>query len=216
MYCTKCGNQLEDKMNYCSNCGNAVVNYQEVQVSSPNVENPKNKDLEIKDDKYTGIVTINGIEVDLYSIIRVYGNRKLGAVSALSTKTKISWTEAKQIMEEAYTNFGSLKELTFMSQFREQMRQNNLPKKKTKKQIIKERKQTAEENGLANCSKCGSTSLSANKKGFGIGKAVVGGGVGLFALGPVGLLGLTGGNLGAKKVRVTCMNCGHEFWAGKR
>lgn len=31
-----------------------------------------------------------------------------------------------------------------------------------------------QENGIACCPKCGSTSLTANKKGFGVGKAVIG------------------------------------------
>lgn len=56
----------------------------------------------------------------------------------------------------------------------------------------------------AHCPKCGSTSLTGNKKGFGIGKAVLGAGV----LGPFGLVA---GNINAKKVIVTCMNCGHKF-----
>ena len=56
----------------------------------------------------------------------------------------------------------------------------------------------------AKCPRCGSTSLSANKKGFGIGKALVG--AALF--GPFGLIC---GNLGARKVWVTCMHCGKRF-----
>ncbi|WP_018306345.1 hypothetical protein [Desulfitobacterium hafniense] len=62
--------------------------------------------------------------------------------------------------------------------------------------------------GIAYCPKCLSTSISANKKGFGIGKAVAG----AWAAGPIGLVA---GNIGAKKVRITCLKCGHEFWAGK-
>ncbi|MCQ4637173.1 hypothetical protein NE619_10590 [Anaerovorax odorimutans] len=62
----------------------------------------------------------------------------------------------------------------------------------------------------ARCPKCGSTSLSAHKKGFGVGKAVVG----VSVIGnPIGLIL---GNFRAKKVRVTCLKCGHQFWAGKR
>ena len=49
----------------------------------------------------------------------------------------------------------------------------------------------------------------SNKKGFGIGKAIVGA---CISNNPIGLVA---GNIGAKKVRITCMNCGHEFWAGK-
>ncbi|GEM_PF-1197229 len=57
---------------------------------------------------------------------------------------------------------------------------------------------------MTRCPHCGSTSLSGNKKGFGIGKAVVG----AWALGPIGLVA---GNIGAKKLIVTCLNCGKRF-----
>lgn len=65
-----------------------------------------------------------------------------------------------------------------------------------------------QKNNVARCPKCGSTSLSADKKGFGIGKAVVGAAV-------AGPIGLVAGNIGSKRVRVTCLKCGHQFWAGK-
>lgn len=67
-----------------------------------------------------------------------------------------------------------------------------------------------DEQGVAYCPKCLSVSLSANKKGFGIGKAVVG------TVITGGLIGLVAGNIGAKKVRVTCLKCGYQFWAGKK
>jgi RNA polymerase subunit RPABC4/transcription elongation factor Spt4 len=73
-------------------------------------------------------------------------------------------------------------------------------KPQSKRERIKENKQ----NGVACCPKCGSTSLSANKKGFGIGKAVVGAAL-------TGGIGLVAGNIGAKKVWVTCLNCGHRW-----
>lgn len=59
------------------------------------------------------------------------------------------------------------------------------------------------------CSRCGSTSISADKKGFGVGKAVVGAAL----VGP--LTGLVAGSSGSKKVRITCLNCGHHWMAGK-
>lgn len=58
------------------------------------------------------------------------------------------------------------------------------------------------------CPKCGSTQITAGNKGFGLGKAAVGGAL----LGPVGLLG---GLIGSKKVMVTCLNCGKQWQAGK-
>ncbi len=74
---------------------------------------------------------------------------------------------------------------------------------------LKKRMAQMDQEGIAYCPKCGCTNLSADKKGFGIGKAVVG----AVALGPIGLVA---GNIGAKKVRVTCLKCGHQFMAGKK
>ena len=57
------------------------------------------------------------------------------------------------------------------------------------------------------CPKCASTQLTANKKGFGLGKAAVGG----LLLGPVGLLG---GMIGGGTVIITCLNCGNSWQPG--
>lgn len=57
---------------------------------------------------------------------------------------------------------------------------------------------------MAKCPRCGSTSLSGGKRGFGMGKAVVG----LAIAGPVGLLA---GGVGMQAAQVTCMNCGYKF-----
>lgn len=54
------------------------------------------------------------------------------------------------------------------------------------------------------CPKCGSTQLTANKKGFGLGKALIGGVI-------FGGVGLLGGFLGSNKIKITCLNCGHSW-----
>lgn len=59
------------------------------------------------------------------------------------------------------------------------------------------------------CPACGSSQLTAGKKGFGLGKAAVGG----LLLGPLGLLG---GAIGKNKVLITCLKCGHQWKAGDR
>jgi hypothetical protein len=59
------------------------------------------------------------------------------------------------------------------------------------------------------CPKCSSPSLSANKRGFGLGKALVGGAL-------TGGVGLLAGFIGSGAVMVTCVNCGHGWQAGKR
>lgn len=65
-----------------------------------------------------------------------------------------------------------------------------------------------EADSVVRCPRCGSTQISANKKGFGVGKAVVGAAV-------AGPMGLTAGNIGSNKVIVTCLKCGHQWQAGK-
>ena len=57
------------------------------------------------------------------------------------------------------------------------------------------------------CPKCRSTQVTANKEGFGLGKAAVGG----ILLGPVGLLG---GLIGGSQIKITCLRCGHVFEPG--
>ena len=50
------------------------------------------------------------------------------------------------------------------------------------------------------CPKCGSTQITAQKRGFSIGKAL------LFA--PLGFAG-------SKKIIISCLKCGHQWQAGK-
>jgi len=54
------------------------------------------------------------------------------------------------------------------------------------------------------CPKCGSTQITAGNKGFGLGKSAAG----LVLLGPVGLLG---GLVGSKKIKITCLKCWYSW-----
>ena len=57
------------------------------------------------------------------------------------------------------------------------------------------------------CPKCGSTQLSANKKGFS-GKQAVAGAI------LTGGIGLLAGTIGSNKIKITCLSCGHTFNVG--
>ncbi len=54
------------------------------------------------------------------------------------------------------------------------------------------------------CPVCHSTQITANKKGYSLGRGVAGG----VLLGPAGLLG---GLIGSNKVVITCLKCGHQW-----
>ena len=84
-------------------------------------------------------------------------------------------------------------------------------KEESNKQIAKRNELKAQEKELkdkhvAYCPKCLSTSLSAQKKGYGVGKAVIAGKIlnsasdGIFI-----------GGIGRNKMYVYCMNCGYKF-----
>lgn len=72
-----------------------------------------------------------------------------------------------------------------------------------------EKIQSYRNEGVPYCPKCHSTSLTANKKGFGVGKAATG----AFLAGPYGVLA---GGLGSGKITITCLNCGHKFKPKRR
>lgn len=77
-------------------------------------------------------------------------------------------------------------------------------RRQTAQQQEQLRLQQKQYDDMMKCPRCGSTSLSGNKKGYGVGKGVIG----VAMLGPLGLMA---GNMGAKKVIVTCMKCGYKF-----
>lgn len=63
---------------------------------------------------------------------------------------------------------------------------------------------------LIKCPKCKSTQIHASKKGFSVGKAVIGtltGGI---------LLGAVTGSIGKDKLFLTCLKCNNQFKIGEK
>lgn len=69
--------------------------------------------------------------------------------------------------------------------------------------------QPVQDNNVARCPKCGSTSLTANKKGFSLAKGALG-------VATLGAYGVVAAGHGKNKVIVTCLKCGHQWKAGKK
>ena len=128
-FCTKCGSNVEG-MDYCGECGNKVEN--STGSASP----------DISGSAYNGIVTINGVEINLYDIIRVYGKHKIGAASKLMTIAHIKAKDANQYMDEAYKNFGPLDELTLAKRTATQTKQILAKSTSQKKQHAKSENST--------------------------------------------------------------------------
>lgn len=77
----------------------------------------------------------------------------------------------------------------------------NQSKRQRRREARDQRRADAREQGIASCPRCGSTSLSVNKQGYGAGKAI--------------LFGPLAGTIGMNKLRITCLNCGYKYKPGK-
>ena len=208
MTCKNCGTETDSK--FCPECGNMLHECEDEQcgnineVSKSNVgqstKKPLSKRLFPKVVTVLMIVTI----VVLFFVFYENGNSSLGVAGSIFCAIMLSviffplfhllnFSFAKAKAQSGNNSVvGGFTQLT--------------PKQIERKARIA----TLEQEGTVYCPKCLSTSISGNKKGFGIGKAILGSAI---ATNP---LGLVAGNLGAKKVRCTCMKCGYSWMSGKK
>lgn len=154
----------------------------------------------------------NGQKINLTEIGDKCGTLHMTrAINILMEKTGIERKFASDLMWKCYS--ATPPSRAKLQEMREQSKIDGEEAKKSLKRFASGLKEVStirkeEAKSPVKCPRCGSASLSADKKGFGIGKAVVGAAV----AGPAGLIA---GNIGAKKVRITCLSCGNQFWAGK-
>lgn len=217
MFCPNCGCDCKDAK-FCPNCGTSLKNIkmsateEEVPAEVENVEEQQSVPP-LKEPYYR---EINGHRIDLNQVVRIYGNkaRKIGSYAYLQTECGITFKEGKQIMDQVYAAhqdedisfFGGMKDSFLMEAER---RRDKSEAVREQKRSLKNQIKEDQANGIVCCPKCGSRNVSANKKGFSFGKAVLGSCVGLD-------VGLLAGGSGSNKIILTCMNCGYQWKPGKK
>lgn len=131
-------------------------------------------------------------------LINTFKSNRIDTVKAFSNKTGLNLTESKKIVDKIYEE-----------RLKQDLSKNPLVQKSIEKQEDKLKVEQLKKDKIPYCPKCHSTSLSANKKGFGFGKAALGLNLGLD-------IGLLAGGLNANKIEITCLNCGYKFKPGKK
>ena len=220
--CTSCGNEYEG--NFCPNCGTPAP--QKVTCSGCGTQFEGNfcptcgKEVELPLDEICRNLYDawdNLIDVDLLAGVYLSVKELRGY---FQRNTHYTAEEIEILSEYIYHNIdgedlGIEKSASAKSMFEapskaikaqsrgemlDRMRENR------EKAAAREAKAKAwrEEKRTARCPKCGSTSLSADRQGFGFGKAIIG--QSLF-----GRAGGLAGSLGSNKVRVVCLKCGHKW-----
>ena len=197
--CVDCGKEISDRAEACMHCGCPIKD-----------SLPREASLA---DAGHGLTEINGIMIDVIDILHSNNGKKIDSVKELCARTGVGIVEGKAIIdkvasESKVTASNDTRPLGFWAKAQLKAIENE-KQKQAEKNAEKERITQMDKDGVPYCPKCKSASLSANKKGFGVGKAVAGAML-------TGGLGLMAGNINAKKVRLTCMKCGHQFWAGKK
>ncbi|MBY2478998.1 zinc-ribbon domain-containing protein [Clostridioides difficile] len=182
VFCSECGTKCTKESKFCSECGTKIF---DIKIADESIIEEKEYDLK---------------GIDLQHIMQETSFIKSSSVRRLKELTRIDLDDCRKILEEPYKKYYN-ENADMLEEKRK--KEDDISKIRRAKEEKKEKEKIA-------CSPaCGSTSLTAHKKGFGIGKAVIGATVFM-------PLGLVAGNIGAKKVRVTCLSCGKQFWAGKK
>lgn len=134
--------------------------------------------------------------VDLEPYFRKYYPSRIKAASALRRDTGLDHNQCKTLIED-YFSANSARVPMPKRESAPDLRHLLDPEKA-------ERMDALDAQGIAYCPKCASTSISTGKRGFSVGKAVVGS---MFSL----KSGLLAGAIGSNKIQCTCLKCGHTW-----
>lgn len=202
MFCSNCGKEAIGK--FCTNCGVPIKNESNTEPEINFQGQPANSEPQIAD----YYMVVNNIQLNLSEIVRLYGNNKIDAIKFVKAKTGTSLKDAKSVIDNAYAyeQMNQEPKKGFWEKIKEDNEKQQILAYDIKKENI-QRLEQLEKERVAYCPKCYSTSLSANKKRFSLGKA-------LFGEALIGKWGLLAGSANSDKIEVTCLKCGHKFWPG--
>lgn len=208
-YCERCNTTVNTEENYCIKC-----KYPLKKIQKENDKIIKRYNLVHNIIGIISIILISAIIAMLF--IKPIISLVLFIIFILlhSHKSKFISNIDREYSEFLRTDIGQIyikQQQERIEQIQEEMQQNKMlsPKYQANQRIEENKK-----NAVACCPKCGSTSLSTNKKGYGVVKGALG--VGLAPTGLIGTaIGLSAGNIGKNNIIITCLNCGHKFKPGK-
>ena len=182
MLCPDCGTQCDSK--FCPSCGK---NLQGVEI-----EKPTEGAIPPLSEPY--YYERNGKRIDLHKIMRASGMGlcKVSACSQLSLEFGIRRREAKEILEPIYAAHAGEK-ITFGQSLKASF---SLAADRGREEAL--RKMQMDREGIVYCSKCMSTNIAVEKRGYSAGQAILTG-------------NLLIGTIGANKTKCVCLKCGHKW-----
>ena len=209
MFCFKCGAEISDESDFCMICGTEILHHNKTEIEEVNSISTIPMNATIKSAFVSTIIVSeteisykSGLKSETIKVSDISDIRYTAGTPSENGRLFIT-ANGKSYNVMFFFNNNTFIPMEVTTSTSSQTGETQHEEKTlSKRQRIKENKK----NGIACCPKCGSTSLTANKKGFGVGKAVIGTAV-------AGPIGLVAGNKGAKKVRITCLNCGNQWWA---
>lgn len=214
MFCNNCGTVIPDDVKFCQECGNKVKEVVEETdtclLESKKVNHGFGQGELLAYKNRLEFINKKGVKTICYFKDMVNVTTTMGTVFTLMSRTGKAYSFGVidgnpkewinfvkiRVEEEGEKTNNNSNEL------------NPLVKKVLEKQEEKSRLEQLKKDKIPYCPKCHSTSLSANKKGFGFVKGALGMGLSVD-------IGMLAGGAGANKIILTCMNCGHKFKPGK-
>lgn len=194
--CPECGKEISDKAPTCIHCGYPLNLNQNLSTCYPSKD--KEPSAANGSSAENGIVSVSALEkLEVLFCTKCGKENKAG--SSFCGYCGTPFSPFANETSESDIDLAYYKANLKMQQQALLMQQQELEEMRRQTE-----QQKMQYDSMMKCPRCGSTSLSGSKKGYGVGKGVVGAAI----LGPFGLVA---GNIGSKKVIVTCIKCGYKF-----